>query len=169
MSKDIKHSHNQKQWNSNGYNGQKNPGVAVAGFVPGLVNGYASCGCYYGPPNTSCYNQGLQIRYYSTLEAAPRAYSGYESSRGNSTEAAVQQALARAGYYNGPIDGSLGPMHEAGDLQLPGRSRDGCHRQPQQQPGQFPRVAMSQRLPVCDLPWTHVIAPLPNGLYWGFC
>ena len=25
-------------------------------------------------------------------------------------DAAVQQALARAGYYRGPIDGSLGPV-----------------------------------------------------------
>ena len=75
-----------------------------------LANGYAGRGYYYGPPNTSYYNRGPQIVYYATREAAPRAYYGYESSRGNSMDAAVQQALARAGYYNGPIDGSIGPM-----------------------------------------------------------
>lgn len=108
------HHHNQNQWNNNnnnnGYNGQNNSGTAVAGFVLGLANGYAGRGYYYGPPNTSYYNQGPQIRYYATREAAPRAYYGYENTRGNSMDAAVQQALARAGYYNGPIDGNLGPV-----------------------------------------------------------
>jgi len=114
QAKDHKNHHhnNQNQWNkNNGYynNGyQNNSGAAVAGFVLGLANGYAGRGYYYGPPNTSYYNQGPQIRYYATRESAPRAY--YESSRGNSMDAAVQQALARAGYYNGPIDGSLGPL-----------------------------------------------------------
>ena len=108
--KNHHHNNNQNQWNKNGYNGQNNSGAAVAGFVLGLANGYAGRGYYYGPPNTSYYNQGPQIRYYATREAAPRAYYGYESSRGNSMDAAVQQALARAGYYNGPIDGSLGPV-----------------------------------------------------------
>ena len=103
------HNNNQNQWQNNGYNGQNNSGAAVAGFVLGLANGYAGRGYYYGPPNTAYYNQGPQIRYYATREAAPRAYYGYES-RGNSADAAVQQALARAGYYNGPIDGNIGPM-----------------------------------------------------------
>ena len=109
QAKDHKH-HNNNQNNNNGYNGQNNSGAAVAGFVLGLSNGYAGRGYYYGPPNTSYYNQGPQIRYYATREAAPRAYYGYASPRGNSMDAAVQQALARAGYYNGPIDGSLGPV-----------------------------------------------------------
>ena len=107
---DKNHHHNQNQRNNNGYNGQNNSGVAVAGFVLGLANGYAGRGYYYGLPNTAYYDQGPQIRYYATREAAPSAYCGCGSARGNSTGAAVQQALARAGYYNGPIDGSLGPM-----------------------------------------------------------
>jgi len=112
QAKDHKnHHHNQNQWNNNnGYNGQNNSGAAVAGFVLGLANGYAGRGYYYGPPNTAYYNQGPQIRYYATREAAPRAYYGYESSRVNSMDGAIQQALARAGYYNGPIDGILGPV-----------------------------------------------------------
>ena len=98
-------------WNNNQYhNGQNNSAQAVTGFVLGLANGYAGRGYYYGPPNTSYYNQGPQVRYYATREAAPREYYGYQSSRSNSMEAAVQMALARNGYYNGPIDGSLGPM-----------------------------------------------------------
>ena len=70
--------------------------------------GYAGRGYYYGPPNTSYYNRNPQVVYYATREAAPRAY--YTSSRDSSMNAAVQQALARSGYYNGPIDGSLGPV-----------------------------------------------------------
>lgn len=105
-----KHNHNNNQWNNNGYNGQNNSAQAVAGFVLGLANGYAGRGYYYGPPNTSYYSEGPQIRYYATREAAPRAYYGDERNRHNSMDAAVQQALAQAGYYNGPIDGSLGPL-----------------------------------------------------------
>ena len=105
------HDNNQNQWNNNnGYNGQNSSGAAVAGFVLGLANGYAGRGYYYGPPNTSYYNQGPQVRYYATREAAPRAYYVYESPRGNSSNAALQSALAQAGYYRGPIDGDLGPM-----------------------------------------------------------
>ena len=111
QAKDHKnHHHNQNQWNNNGYNGQNNSPLAVAGFVLALANGYAGRGYYYGPPNTSYYNRNPQVVYYATREAAPRAYYGYETSRGNSMDAAVQQALARAGYYRGPIDGSLGPV-----------------------------------------------------------
>ena len=41
----------------------------------------------------------------------PRArYYDQQNYRHSSMEAAVQQALARNGYYNGPIDGNIGPM-----------------------------------------------------------
>ena len=100
---------NEKQSNNNGYNGQNNSPQAVAGFILALANGYAGRGYYYGPPNTSYYNRGPQVVYYATREAAPRAYYGY-GVHGSSMASAVQQALARAGYYNGPIDGSLGPI-----------------------------------------------------------
>ena len=40
----------------------------------------------------------------------PRArYADQQSDRSNSMEAAVQLALARIGYYNGRIDGNIGP------------------------------------------------------------
>jgi len=37
-------------------------------------------------------------------------YSEEESPRRNSMETSVQMALARGGYYTGPIDGCIGPM-----------------------------------------------------------
>ena len=98
-------NHNQNQ-NQNPAN---NSAQAVAGFVLALANGYAGPGYYYGPANTSYYNRNPQVVYYATREAAPRAYYGY-GVHGSSMASAVQQALARAGYYNGPIDGSLGPI-----------------------------------------------------------
>jgi hypothetical protein len=108
--KDHKNQHNNNnQWNNN-YNGQNISGAAVAGFVLSLANGYAGRGYYYGPPNTTYYNRSPQVVYYATREAAPREYYASRNYRGNSMEASVQQALARAGYYNGPIDGNIGPM-----------------------------------------------------------
>lgn len=109
--KDHKNTHsNNNQWNNNSYNGQNISGSAVAGFVLALANGYAGRGYYYGPPNTAYYNRSPQVVYYATREAAPREYYGSRNYRGNSMGASIQQALARAGYYNGPIDGSIGPM-----------------------------------------------------------
>lgn len=110
--KDHKNKHNNNnQWdNNNGYNGQNISGAGVAGFVLALANGYAGRGYYYGPPNTTYYNRSPQVVYYATRESAPREYYGSREYRGNSMEASVQQALARAGYYNGSIDGSIGPM-----------------------------------------------------------
>lgn len=81
-----------------------------SGFTLSLGNGYAGRGYYYGPPNSSYYYQRPEVRYYATREAAPREYynrGGYQS---NNTEATVQQALAQAGYYQGSIDGQIGPQ-----------------------------------------------------------
>jgi Putative peptidoglycan binding domain len=100
---------NNNQHNNQGRYQQNNTAQSVAGFVLALANGYAGRGYYYGPPNTSYYNRSPQVVYYATREAAPGAYSGYDSRRVNSMEASIQQALARDGYYRGPIDGNLGP------------------------------------------------------------
>lgn len=80
-----------------------------SGFTLSLGTGYAGRGYYYGPPNSPYYYERPEVRYYATREAAPRAYysGGYS---GNSTGAAVQRALARRGYYNGSIDGAIGPQ-----------------------------------------------------------
>ncbi len=81
-----------------------------SGFTLSLGTGYAGRGYYYGPPNSPYYYQRPEVRYYATREAAPREYysrSGYPS---NNTEASVQQALAQAGYYQGSIDGQIGPQ-----------------------------------------------------------
>ncbi|MEY4483731.1 MAG: hypothetical protein RL693_1183 [Verrucomicrobiota bacterium] len=79
-------------------------------FTLSLGNGYAGRGYYYGPPNSSYYYQRPEVRYYATREAAPREYYGNDGYRSNSTDAAVQRALARRGYYNGSIDGAIGPQ-----------------------------------------------------------
>ena len=75
-----------------------------SGFTLTLGTGYAGRGYYYGPPNSGYYYQRSDVRYYATREAAPREYYGY---RGDSTSAAVQQALARRGFYRGSIDGQI--------------------------------------------------------------
>ena len=108
------HGSSQSQWNNRGnnqsnnhwtnqgnnwnhhqrYYGQNCPAPSVAGVLLSLVSGF---------------NPVPQVRYYEP--PAPRVYYGYGSpSCGNSVGGAVQLALARAGYYNGPIDGCLGPL-----------------------------------------------------------
>ena len=80
-------------------------------FILSLGDGYAGRGYYYGPPNATYYYERPEVRYYATREAAPREYYVRESYRSNnSTDAAVQNALARRGYYHGPVDGELGPI-----------------------------------------------------------
>ena len=77
-------------------------------FSLNLGTGYAGRGYYYGPPGVPYYYERSDVRYYRTRESAPREYwgPGYSSA---SVEASVQQALARRGYYRGPIDGQIGP------------------------------------------------------------
>ncbi len=85
-------------WNGNwnhhhSYYGQNCQAPTVAGLILSLATGF---------------NPAPQVSYCAP--AAPRAYYGYQNPSGNSVEAAVQLALARAGYYRGPVDGCLGPM-----------------------------------------------------------
>lgn len=74
-------------------------------FYLSLGNGYAGRGYYYGPRNSPYYYERPEVRYYATREAAPREYDA-----DNSQDIAVQRALARAGYYQGPLDGEIGPQ-----------------------------------------------------------
>lgn len=88
---------------------------SIPGYVVALGNGYQGRGYYYGPANTQYYEKRQGVRYYSTYEEVPREYySNGQGSNGhyreaNSVGASVQQALARNGYYNGPVDGQIGP------------------------------------------------------------
>lgn len=80
-------------------------------FVLSFGTGYAGRGYYYGPPNCPYHYERSDVRYYATREAAPREYYSQQGYRSNSSaDAAVQQALARRGYYQGSIDGAIGPQ-----------------------------------------------------------
>src|SRR5688572_19021108 len=75
-------------------------------FVLSFGSGYAGRGYYYGPPNAVYYYERPGVRYYASRDVVPRGYYFRESS----LDAAVQRALARRGYYGGPIDGAIGPQ-----------------------------------------------------------
>ena len=81
-------------------------------FALSFGTGYAGPGYYYGPPGAAYYYERPYVRYYRNRYDVPRSYwgSGWGNSySGNSTDAAVQRALQRHGYYRGPIDGDIGP------------------------------------------------------------
>lgn len=87
--------------------------VPRSSFIITFGSGWAGQGYYYGPPNQPYYYQTPGVSYYRTREAVPRQYYprewGPSQSNVGSADAAVQRALARRGYYNGPIDGDIGP------------------------------------------------------------
>ena len=77
-------------------------------FTLSFGNGYRGQGYYYGPPNSPYYYESPDTRYYSNREAAPREY--YENqSYGRPVSSSVQRELAQRGYYDGAIDGQIGP------------------------------------------------------------
>lgn len=78
-------------------------------FVLSFGTGYAGRGYYYGPAGVPYYYNAPGVRYYATRSVVPSEYMGYSTGYGNA-DAAVQSALARRGYYYGPIDGDIGPM-----------------------------------------------------------
>lgn len=96
-------------------NGQNLSWQSVSGFLTGLGNNLVGRGQRAVDQNQ--YRQS-DARYYSRENSRgnyqyqePRArYYDQQYSRSNSVEGAVQLALARNGYYNGPVDGMLGPM-----------------------------------------------------------
>lgn len=79
-------------------------------FVLSFGNGYAGQGYYYGPPNSRYYHQRSDVRYYSSRNAAPREYYNRDHYGSRSSDAAIQRALARHGYYRGHVDGRMGPQ-----------------------------------------------------------
>jgi len=82
--------------------------VPRSSFSLTLGTGYAGRGYYYGPPGMPYYYERPDVRYYRYSHQVPRSYYG-ERYYGGRTAAAVQRALARRGFYYGPIDGDIGP------------------------------------------------------------
>lgn len=72
---------------------------SVSGFLTELGNNFAGRGQRVVESQRSYQYQEPRARYYDQQNAW-----------NNSREAAIQRALAGIGYYNGPIDGDLGPM-----------------------------------------------------------
>lgn len=98
---------NTRQSGHNGNDRQYYTSRPSSTFVLSLGTGYAGRGYYYGPPNSAYYYERSDVRYFATREAAPREYYGNE---GHGYNTAVQRELSRRGYYNGSIDGAIGPQ-----------------------------------------------------------
>lgn len=73
-------------------------------------NGWRGLGWYFGPPNVSYYYETPGVSYYTSRDYAPSTYVSLSYSPMNSLDYAVQDALRELGYYNGPLDGDIGPM-----------------------------------------------------------
>ncbi len=82
----------------------------VTKFQLNKGNGHAGPGYYYGPPNVPYYYERPGVVYYPNHGAIPKQYHSQNVYRMNSDDYRVQQALARRGYYQGPIDGQFGPQ-----------------------------------------------------------
>ncbi len=74
-----------------------------------LGDGYAGHGYYYGPAGASYFYEAPGVHFYRTRRLVPREYVVVEHHSEDSKPFAVQHALARRGYYHGPIDGDIGP------------------------------------------------------------
>ncbi|MCX6847434.1 MAG: peptidoglycan-binding domain-containing protein, partial [Verrucomicrobia bacterium] len=73
-------------------------------------NGHAGQGYYYGPPNMPYYYARPGVSYYPNQRAIPPQFRNQDAYRMNSDDYRAQQALARLGYYQGPVDGQFGPQ-----------------------------------------------------------
>jgi N-acetylmuramoyl-L-alanine amidase len=73
-------------------------------------NGYRGMGWYYGPPNFSYYYEAPYVMYFSSRSVIPSTYLTYSYTQPSQLEYEVQSALYELGYYNGPLDGAIGPM-----------------------------------------------------------
>jgi His-Xaa-Ser repeat protein HxsA len=99
--------------------------VFIGGFWWGLDSGYYPGDYlpYYGSDYPDDYNSGYPYDYdnsypynyddqsYNYDDQSP--YSGSNQSAANATVSAVQSELAKLGYYNGAIDGTLGDQTES--------------------------------------------------------
>jgi hypothetical protein len=77
-------------------------------FSLSFGTGYAGRGYYYGPPSAYYYERP-GVMFYRSWESVPYSYRRYSSAPRNGNVISVQQALARLGFYRGPIDGDAGP------------------------------------------------------------
>jgi hypothetical protein len=78
-------------------------------FTLSFGTGWRGRGYYYGPPGVPYYYEAPGVVYYSSRAAVPSRYIVREVVRDDSLDVSVQRALARRGYYHGPIDGDIGP------------------------------------------------------------
>lgn len=107
-----KPSKNQKshQHGSDAYAKQAYSSRPRSGFILSFGTGYAGSGYYYGPPNSPYYYQRSDVRYYAARNLAPREYYSHPANRSDSMSSAVQRELAQRGFYQGYIDGQIGPQ-----------------------------------------------------------
>lgn len=94
------HDHDQQVYHSH----------PVSKFQLNKGDGHAGKGYYYGPPNMPYYYQRPGVSYYPNYGAVPPQFHNQSVYRMNSDDYRVQQALARLGYYKGPVDGRMGPQ-----------------------------------------------------------
>jgi len=93
--------------------------VFVDGFWWGLDSGYYPWAYYpyydYGDyPDNSYYGNPYDYYNYSPYNDDDQpGYSDSGQSAANATVSAIQAGLAKLGYYNGTIDGTLGDQTEA--------------------------------------------------------
>ena len=76
-------------------------------FAYGYGYGYSPYGGYY---DNAYYDNGSYDDSSASNEYSPATYTNQPQSETDSRVSDVQRALAREGYYDGPIDGSLGNM-----------------------------------------------------------
>ena len=103
---DDRPSHGNKKSHHSDHDRQSYVSRPRSSFTLSLGTGYAGRGYYYGPSGSSYYYERPEVQYYATREAASREYYSSE----DSGDAAMQRALAKRGYYQGAVDGQIGPQ-----------------------------------------------------------
>ncbi len=79
-------------------------------YVLSYGDGYNGRGYYYGPRGASYYYESPGITFYRERRQIPQEYRIVDESYNlSAVDARVQRALAYRGYYDGDIDGELGP------------------------------------------------------------
>jgi hypothetical protein len=87
------------------------PGYYPSDYYPYYDNGYPN-NYDYGYPSDN-YSGYYPYDYYQGNNENDAAYAAPDQYANNPTVSAVQSALAKLGYYNGEIDGTLGDQTEA--------------------------------------------------------